>query len=1379
MQQDFSSFNEIYPGGPLVRMKRTPYLDTMREMSKVYINLLGEVREVSEDGRRVTRQVVPKPFVVRTSTIENARLRSLSGMMMTSEDYEYLLKYVTMEKPIEDQVMAYNAYVDFLLERQLRSREMRIGNVYIVLEEVYFDSPTTTLVGEDGNDVEVILFPYYCMMMGTSYDASVYCKLRFYIRAGDDVIEGQPKGGGEFIRVHEVDDFHVGNIPVMIGSKLDNLQIQFQQEVLFSEEDLGRSLTDDERADLRRQMNSRLGEQEDVIPGGFISKGINKVIPYQDKLRTNQMQIFDSKGLITCRMTCYTPLGTSVVIIKYNKEVFNVSLRFMGDDWEMNIGSLCSFLDPDFSITDVMKTLLTPSQMGKFTLLIATTLAQWGKVFNNKNGRFEAMMNVPEEEMASNIYNDLFSQVDHDPEYFEMLPKGLSHDDVYKAKIAMKLNTLCLMLASYVRVLIGDETVMSKDDWGLKRLTSSAKTLEQLSGKVLSNINKEISEKLLKGEGLYLEVLGDYPQEYPHSVDYHVSVGKEPPEGSIIMEGSPQETKFRNGLNLVIKLIKDSYHKFTQDIGKSFSSGVWGVNPKDQQVGVVEPRDSQSVVAALSHMTKIITRTGKEAKLTNARAIDSTSFGIVDPHETPEGKNMGLVRHKTLVAWTSIDKNFIPLLNGIDILGKPDLDTHPLVINGVMVGWTDITASYHKLNSFKFTKEFFDITVAKTEDTLFLFTDGGRVLRPTLIAKEGKTLALDHDTRDVDELLLLGLAVYLDILEIRLNGYLISPSPSSITAAILREKEVKEKRDDAVEELMLSLKGHEGLLSEGHLMMGEDVPRRNDITTVLSLAKEVLDDITTSLLGEVPDKEALLEQQHIKGLYDNALFMVRLHHDALLQSGYTHTEISFGSTKGISSSMTPKSDSNMGPRNVFQAAMTKQSITTSPGLTTYPLETTSRIALYPTHPMFVPSTYETLGLNRYPTGEMVVLAISTYEGYNQEDAIVINKKSVEAGRFRIYVRKVITRQNTYRDGPSERQSSIDFGIPPIPQGKVSHLDERGLPPIGYFLRQNDAIIGMVQTTPGSPDKDVTEYCDASNVGFVHHVMLQKGRRGSNFVKVVILQVHQPNPGDKFALTYSQKGVAGITEAPENLPYVEDSGMIPDMVFNPLGFVTRMTLGLLIEIIVGRYALITGRPFPADPFVPIDIDTFMRTLRNYGFNEYGLSNMVSGKTGEVKSSEILIGPAHYKMLRHLSGPKEQATGTPRKVDIMTKQPTRGAGIRSGEMETQSLAAHLNWPLWWERLFYTSDRYQLIVCTSCDCEAIFSSEIDDYLCSSCDSTEDIRMVDIPYASNMVRHIYKALGVGMEFIYGDKPFFMREEQSPEDLEEGVMYSEDILGE
>ena len=162
---------------------------------------------------------------------------------------------------------------------------------------------------------------------------------------------------------------------------------------------------------------------------------------------------------------------------------------------------------------------------------------------------------------------------------------------------------------------------------------------------------------------------------------------------------------------------------------------------------------------------------------------------------------------------------------------------------------------------------------------------------------------------------------------------------------------------------------------------------------------------------------------------------------------------------------------------------------------------------------------------------------------------------------------------------------------------------------------------------------------------VDKVLLSTNAEDHFFVKVTLRSTRRPEIGDKFSSRHGQKGVLGIIVPQEDMPFT-DAGIVPDIIMNPHGFPSRMTVGKMIELLAGKAGILDGAFMDATPFQDHDElledgDSFdtaaaraSNILKAHGYSYHGKDYLTSGITGEPLEAYIFFGPVYYQKLKHM-------------------------------------------------------------------------------------------------------------------------------------------------
>jgi DNA-directed RNA polymerase beta subunit len=360
---------------------------------------------------------------------------------------------------------------------------------------------------------------------------------------------------------------------------------------------------------------------------------------------------------------------------------------------------------------------------------------------------------------------------------------------------------------------------------------------------------------------------------------------------------------------------------------------------------------------------------------------------------------------------------------------------------------------------------------------------------------------------------------------------------------------------------------------------------------------------------------------------------------------------------GLSAALLPLCEHNQSARVVFGCNMIKQAIETRL-INEYSEE--HRQLLYGQNSLV------TTEMNSIINGDTVnginaIVALTTYEGWNQEDSVVVNKRAIERGLFaNTYYKKVsaIVHKNHYI---IENDSNDDRIICRIIHGN------------------KEKIITNLKV-PAKGNYNITDY--------------KKEKISEEMVKITITvyQFRIPQVGDKLASRHSQKSIIGRLVDEVDLPVTED-GIAPDIIINPHAIPSRMTVGQLIESLVGKFNTINGTVTEKKLFEPIDLDRF-----DIPDTEY----LIDGRTGKYIENSITIGVVYYMALKPQVDDKifYRYKGP---LNRFSRQPTSGksheGGLRIGEMELDALLAHNSKELI-RQLHQQSDKIEIVICNTCN-------------------------------------------------------------------------------
>ena len=670
-------------------------------------------------------------------------------------------------------------------------------------------------------------------------------------------------------------------------------------------------------------------------------------------------------------------------------------------------------------------------------------------------------------------------------------------------------------------------------------------------------------------------------------------------------------------------------------------------------------------------------------------------------NETPEGAKIGIVKNLSMMSSITM-QNASQYLIIKDIVKENNHIKHPydinplslnmwvkIMINGDWIGSCKIKYSQDIYQMFK--KKRRDGIIHKHTSILFdykskeirIYYEGGRLIRPLLIVNENKLNLTAKVIKDINEHMLL--------------------------------KNKNESWMQIIEKY-------------SNLIEYEDIESLN-----YSLVAATQDKLETALnaSNNITKINTELEQVNRYGDYR---FLKYTHSDF-------HSWVMMGSTVAN----IPFANHNYTHRNLLHFCQAKQSIGTY--LTSYKDRMDiSQILYHPQIPLVTTQAMQYNGTLELPYGENMIVAVASYNGFNQEDSIIFNKTSIERGVFRIDTLKKYSSE--IEKNPSTSQND-EFTKPDrnkvtgMKQGNYDKLNENGYAPEETIINNEDVIIGKISPIQPTGNnnkvfKDNSTIFKSNVQGVIDRVHTDiYNNDGYEMYNIRVRMERPPIAGDKFTNYHGQKGTIGITYKQKDMPFTE-SGLVPDLIINPHGYPSRMSLGNFIECLAGRVACETGKHIDGTPFSDFDVAKLPEKLKELGLSEYGTETMYCGITGRKMDYQIFIGPVFTIRLKHMVLDKVHGRARGPKQSL-TRQPLEGrsrdGGLRVGEMEQQSIVAHGMGQFLKERFMETSDICKVHVCDDCGMFASKANGKEYYKCNGCKNTTRISAVVIPYASKLL--------------------------------------------
>ncbi|XP_017970034.1 PREDICTED: DNA-directed RNA polymerase III subunit 2 [Theobroma cacao] len=470
----------------------------------------------------------------------------------------------------------------------------------------------------------------------------------------------------------------------------------------------------------------------------------------------------------------------------------------------------------------------------------------------------------------------------------------------------------------------------------------------------------------------------------------------------------------------------------------------------------------------------------------------------------------------------------------------------------------------------------------------------------------------------------------------------------------------------------------------------------------------------------------------------------------------THIEIEPLTILGVCAGLIPYPHHNQSPRNTYRCAMGKQAMGSIAYNQFSRMDSVLYLLVYPQRPLLTTRTIELVGYDKLGAGQNATVAVMSCSGYDIGDAIVMNKSSLDRGCGRCIVMKSYTAiyQKNYENGTSDRVLRPQRTGPGSERMQI--LDDDGLAAPGEIIKPNDIYINKespIHTTgqrvPADGRQDIA-YKPAKQTFkgpegescVVDRVALCSDKSENLCIKFIIRHTRRPEVGDKFSSRHGQKGVCGTIIQQEDLPFSEN-GICPDLIMNPHGFPSRMTVGKMIELLGGKAGVSCGRFYYGSAFGEASghadrVEAISETLVKHGFSYNGEDFIYSGISGCPLQAYIFMGPIYYQKLKHMVLDKIHARGSGPRV-MLTRQPTEGrarnGGLRVGEMERDCLISYGASLMIFERLMISSDPFEVQVCRKCGMLGYFSHKLKRGICSSCSNGDNISMIKLPYACKLL--------------------------------------------
>jgi len=991
---------------------------------------------------------------------------------------------------------------------------------------------------------------------------------------------------------------------------------------------------------LSKEVRFNMGECRNDYGGYFIISGKEKVIVCQEKFADNTLYIRDSVNDLYSH---------------------SVEIRSVSEDASKPIRTLSiRILSPSSKLSNNQIVVNIPNVRKPIPLFI---LMRALGIISDKNIIETCILNLEE----NSDYVDYFRPSVHDAGYIFTQEAALKF--IASFTKAKTVSTALEILSMYFLPHIGELNFKQKalflgymvkrlldvyskkspptdrDSFKFKRIETAGALISQLFSEYYNLQQKQIFQTIDK-------------EYYYHRPAY-------------------QDENFINLINNNVSLIFAK--KIVEEGFKKAFKGNWGAQSHTKRLGLIQDLSRLSYFSFISQLRKLNVPLDKSAKVVGPRLLHGTQWGLECPIHTPDGGNIGLHKHLSIMTHITSGTSGFPFLSwlrerGMSLLEEVSIkyitQSTKIFINGAWVGIVNNPTNIYSFLKLYRRNGLFPIFTSIEWDIrrkeILILTDGGRAMRPIFYM-----LAAD----------------------------IISWNRPEIVDKIMKKK-------ITWKELIMGFSNKKQNISinNNKIFKYQEIFGVNENADMLKMNGNVIEYIDT---------------QEEEGAF------ISIESNKIIPGKTTHVEIHPSLILGIMANQIIFPENNPLPRDLFSCGQSKQAVSLYNTNYQNRIDKMGIILNYGQIPI-VKSRYLKFATNeQHPYGENVIVAIACYSGYNVEDAIIVNQGSIDRGLFRTtYFNMYESREESSKvmgtTVDSKFCNSHNSNVIRLKPGyDYNFLDECGL--IKENTKLNDKIVLIGKCTTDINETDT--FTDASIVpkkgqkGYVDKSFMTEGEEGFRLAKIRVRDERIPAIGDKFCSRAGQKGTIGILLPEENMPFCSN-GIRPDIIVNPHAFPSRMTIGHLIESLIGKACVLNGSYGDCTAWINKGPQQaiFGEMLTKQGFHSSGTEVLYNGMNGKQIEADIYFGPTYYLRLKHMVKDKinHRARG-PRTV--LTRQTVQGrannGGLRIGEMDRDAVVAAGMSKFLNESFMERGDEYYVAICNQSGTIAIYNKDKNLFL------------------------------------------------------------------
>ena len=769
--------------------------------------------------------------------------------------------------------------------------------------------------------------------------------------------------------------------------------------------------------------------------------------------------------------------------------------------------------------------------------------------------------------------------------------------------------------------------------------------------------------------------------------------------------------KRKEGSDIYLKdftdLIKLNYKEFFAEravengFRKAFK-GTWGAEEHTRRIGVVQDVNRLSYNSFMSLLRKISLPLDASAKIVKPRLLHSSQWGIIDPIDTPDGGNVGLHKHMTILSSITSGCSAYPMIKWLkentnlllltECTPSSIANMCKVIVNGNWLGVIttpkELETKFKEYRRLALLPTFISIQWNIKSNTIFIYTDAGRLCRPIYYINE-------------------------------------KGAPSY-------ENSIDKKDGNHHNTIVARLMDNEFTWEELIAGFGKKKVEANFSTDAYKIYSSAEELYTENAIDNLHSLRAVVDYMDTS---EAEASLIAFTSDQLKEKNlYTHLEIHPSLMLGFMGNQVVFPENNQLPRDLFACGQAKQAVSLYHSNYQVRMDKMGVILNNGQIPLIKSRYLKYINEEEHPCGENTIVAIMCLNGYNVEDSILFNEGALKRGLFRTtYFTTYESKEESAtrgggsgggdsRGGGRMMGSSTNSYFANIESKNVvglkegfdySELDQYGLVKENTYVNDKTVLIGKITDNPD--DKEVfiddSSFPKKGQEGYVDKTFITEGEQGTRIAKVRVRNERIPNIGDKFASRCGQKGTVGIVIPEQDMPFTE-YGIRPDIIINPHAIPSRMTIGQLLETVMGKACSIYGAFGDCTAFVNKGPKhkIFGDLLVQEGFHSSGNELLYDGQSGEQLEAQIFMGPTYYMRLKHMVKDKinYRAKG-PRTV--LTRQTVQGrandGGLRIGEMERDGLIAHGITNFLQESMLIRGDDYYMAICNKSGTIAIYNS------------------------------------------------------------------------